>query len=313
MKPERIHSVITGFIALGLTISLLVGMIACNKTPPPKPIPITPLQTLVNSDTSLTLFHRLLIQANETGLLADDSVTLLLPTNTAFRLAGYTDVIIDSLSNAFADRMVRYQYITTRITPDSANYTPYPTRLGYSIYGMRDSARHILFNGVSTTGDATRIGKASVYRLNAPILPAADSLIVILQSDTSLSLLAEVFQRTNLYDSVLLTGNYTLLAPNNNAFRQVGYDSVGAIDSANINALIQLAENQVLKGRWFTNSFPAQATIPTLQGSSITVNSSAGAWQFTGTGNATPVNWLNGNMTSGNTLVIHRTDGILSP
>jgi uncharacterized surface protein with fasciclin (FAS1) repeats len=313
MKKERISSAITGFLACALTLILLAGMIACQKTPTQKPGPITPLQTLVNSDTSLSLFHRLLIQANETGLLADDSVTLLLPTNAAFRQAGYSEVTIDSLSNAFADRMVRYQYIPNRITPDSANYTPYPTRLGYNIYGMRDSARHVLFNGVMTTGDATPAGKASVYRLDALIQSAADSLIVILQSDTGFSLLAEVFLRTNLYDSVLLAGNYTLLAPGNNAFRQAGYDSVGSIDSANINVLIQLAENQVLKGHWFTNSFPAVATIPTLAGGSITVNSSAGTWQFTGTGNAIPVNWLSGNMTSGNTLIIHRTDGILSP
>lgn len=297
-----------------LAILFLFGMLSCKKPGPPEKIAITPLQSLVNSDTTLTLFHRMLLQANETVLLADDSVTLLIPTNAAFRQAGYSATIIDSLSANFADRMVLYQYMKGRILPDSAVYTPYPTRLGPSIYGLRDNAQHILFNSVATAGAATPVGKAFVYRLNGLIVSATDSASNLLQGDSSLSLLAEIFLRTNLYDSVLVSGSYTLLAPVNSAFRQIGYDSIGAIDSADIHVLFHLAESQVLKGVWFTNNLPAQGTIPNLSGGLVTVGSpGAGQWQFAGTGNAVPANWLSGNALSGSSLVVHRTDAVISP
>ena len=47
-----------------------------------------------------------------------------------------------------------------------------------------------------------------------------DSLNVLLEGDSTLSFLSEVFLRTNLYDSLLTSGNFTLLAPNNTAFIQ---------------------------------------------------------------------------------------------
>jgi hypothetical protein len=209
--------------------------------------------------------------------------------------------------------MLRFQYITSTVTPDSGAYKAYPTLLGYTIYGMRDSAHHILFNGVPTAGDAVPVGKALVYRLTGTIQAARDSLVDLFGQDTTLSFLSEVFRRTNLYDSVLLAGNYTLLAPVNNAFRQAGYDSLGVIDSADVNTLIQLAENQVQKGFWFTNSFPVQGALPSLGGGSVTVTVSGGHYRFAGTGNTVPANWLSGNQQAGPSLVVHRIDAIILP
>src|SRR5580658_10785572 len=91
-----------------LTGLFIVGFLSCKKAPPPKPIPITPLQTLVNSDTSLTLFHEMLIDANDVGLLKDTTASLLIPTNAVLRQAGYTNVTIDSTSSFVLDQMLRY-------------------------------------------------------------------------------------------------------------------------------------------------------------------------------------------------------------
>jgi uncharacterized surface protein with fasciclin (FAS1) repeats len=298
----------------GTLVVLLIGaMFSCGKTKPRAVVPITPLQTLVNSDTTLTLFHRMLIQANETGLLADQSITLLIPTNAALRQSGFSDTTIDSSGAYIIDRILRFQYITPAATPDSAGYKAYPTLLGFTIHGMRDAAGHTYFNGIGTTGDAIAVGKALVFRINGVIPAARDSLVDLFGLDSSLSFAAELFRRTNLYDSVLLSGNYTLLAPVNNAFRQAGYDSVGAIDSADINTLIQLAENQVLKGIYFTNTFPNTGVITSLGGGAVTVSSSGGHYLFAGAGNTTPANWLSGNQQSGSSLAVHRIDQVISP
>ena len=59
-----------GNLLSGLLSLLFIGFLACKKTAPPKLV-ITPLQTLVNTDTTLTLFHRMILQANDAALLND--------------------------------------------------------------------------------------------------------------------------------------------------------------------------------------------------------------------------------------------------
>ncbi len=299
----------------GLLDFFFIAILSCNKSTPPKPMPITPLQTLVNSDSTLTLFHRMLLQANDAALLADDTVTLLIPRNDVLRQAGYSETLIDSTSAFLLDRMLRYGYVLSpSLAPDSGVYTPYPTLLGATLYIQKDAAGLLLLNGNTKAANiAMPVGKASVYYLNEILPAAADSLPALLQSDSTLTFLAEAFLRTNVYDSLMLSGNFTLLAPVNAAFQQAGYDSIGAIDSADINTLIQLVQSQVIKGTYFTNTFPASGPVSDLLGHPVVIGQAGGGLQFSGGGNPVPVNWLSGNQVAGTNTVVHRTDGLLSP
>lgn len=300
----------------GTLLGLLVaGVLSCKKAPPPKPIVITPLQTLVNSDTSLTLFHQMLIDANDVGLLKDTTASLLLPTNDVLRQAGYTTVTIDSTSAFILDEILRYNYVlAASLSPDSG-YSTFPTRLGVPVYIQKDSvAGLLLVNGNSTASSVpVAVGKMSVYYLNSLLPPAADSLPALLQSDSTLSFFAAALAITNLYDSTLLTGSYTILAPVNSAFMAAGYDSVGAIDSANVGTLISLVQGQIIKGIYLSNTFPIPGPVFDVLGNAVTVGQNAGVLQFSAGGNPVPVNWLSGNLISGSNIVVHRTDGLLSP
>ena len=302
---NHISNLLSGLLSL-----LFIGFLACKKTAPAK-VEITPLQTLVNTDTTLSLFHRMILQANDLGLLNDGTVTLFLPRNSVLRAAGYPEMIIDSMSSTLADRMVRYQYLSAALNIDSAGYTPNPTLLGIPLYIGKDSSGNLLLNASATAANKpTAVGKATVYWLNSLVPPGADSLTELLQTDTSIRLFAEIFSRTNLYDSLLQTGSFTVLAPVNNALLRLGYDSA-AIDTANIDTLLTLAQNQVVKGAWFSTTFPSRVT--TLSGESITVGKTGGGLQFSGTHNTTPVHWLSGDQVGGSSLILHRTDGVLSP
>jgi uncharacterized surface protein with fasciclin (FAS1) repeats len=292
-----------------------VGFLSCKKAPPPKPIPITPLQTLVNSDTSLTLFHEMLIDANDVGLLKDTTVSLLIPTNAVLEQAGYTPAAIDSTSAFVLDEMLRYNYVLSpSIVPDSG-YTSYATALGVPLYIERDTTSGLLLLNAGATAESTplTVGKASVYYLTTLVPPAADSLPALLQSDTTLAFFTAALAITNLYDSTLLTGSYTILAPVNSAFINAGYDSIGAIDSANVDTLIALVQGQIIKGFYLTNSFPIPGPVYDVLGNAVTVGQSGGTLQFSASGNPVPVNWLSGNLISGSNIVVHRTDGLLSP
>lgn len=301
---------------MGALIGLfLSGFPACKKAPPPKPIRITPLQTLVNSDTSLTLFHEMLIDANDVGLLKDTTASLLIPTNAILIQDGYTPAIIDSTSSFVLDEMLRYNYVLSpTINPDSG-YTSYPTALGTPIYIENDSTSGLLLLNASGTAGSTpmTVGKASVYFLQSLVPLSADSLPALLQSDSTLTFFTAALAITNLYDSTLLTGTYTILAPVNSAFINAGYDSLGAIDSANIDTLIALVQGQIIKGFYLTNSFPVPGPVYDVLGNAVTVGQNNGVLHFSASGNSAPVNWLSGNLISGSNIVVHRTDGILSP
>ena len=135
---KRLWTTIGGLLGL-----FFIAVASCKKSPPPKPIAITPLQTLVNSDTSLTLFHEMLLDANDAVLLADSSISLLIPRNAVLEAAGYTNITIDSTSSFQLDQLIRYQYVLGALSPDSGTYTAYPTRLGASLYIEKDSTRSV--------------------------------------------------------------------------------------------------------------------------------------------------------------------------
>jgi hypothetical protein len=101
-----------------------------------------------------------------------------------------------------------------------------------------------------------------------------------------------------------------VLAPDNSAVLQAGFDSL-RIDTVRIDTLLQLAQNQVMKGAWFTSTFPSKLT--TLSGGSITVSFVGSTPRFAGSGNPTPVHWLSGDQVAGSGLILHHTDGVLSP
>jgi uncharacterized surface protein with fasciclin (FAS1) repeats len=177
---------------------------------------------------------------------------------------------------------------------------------------MKNTSSQLFLNGsVTVPNQANAVGQATVYYLDSLVPPAADSIAEIIQYDSTLTYMGEVLTRTNLYDSILLKSSYTLLAPTNAAFQNAGWDSIGAIDSASIDTLVQLAMNQVVKGSYFTNTFPS--TLSTLNGGGVTVSIVNGFLQFSTSGNATPVSWLSGNQVAGPTLILHHTNGVLNP
>lgn len=296
----------------GILSILFIAALACKKAPPPKPIVLMPLQALLNTDTTLTLYHRMILRANDAALLNDSPKVFFFLRNNVLINAGYGEIAIDSMSAELADRIVRYNFLPSGLTTDSSGYTPNSTLLGVPLYVQKNGNNQLFINGtVTTPNQATAVGLASVYYLDSLVPPAADSLAEIVQQDSTLTYMSEVLNRTNLYDSILITGNYTLLAPSNTAFQNAGWDSIGAIDSAGIDTILQLAMNQVIKGAFFTNNFPP--TLTTLYGGGVTVSTVNGFLQFSTSGNAVPVNWLHGNQVAGPTLILHYTDGILTP
>ncbi len=286
---------------------------SCTKPTPPAKVVITPLQILINSDTTLNLFHAAILQANDAALLGTQSVTVLAPVDSGFFASGYTIDVIDSLAAYLADGLVRYHFITTSpISPSPVVNGPYNTLLGIPVYLTRDSLSNVYFNGTKATLDTVNAGNAVVYKLQSPLATPYDSLDILLASDSNYSLLAEAFLQTGLYDS-LGSGNYTLLAPDNNAFINAGYTDIPTIDSSNLTVLANLLKYQVAVGLYFTNNLSTTSSLNSLQGESIAVSSQNGGFQFTGKSNSSPANLLVRNTLAGRNIIVHKTDELLLP
>src|SRR5450432_2645454 len=144
---------------------------ACKKTNAvfvPIKIFSTPLQALIDSDTSLSVFYAIVKKAKDTALYGGtDSVTVLIPTNTAFAAQGITLSAISSMSAATADSLVRYHYIPAYDSVTSGTYT-FTNKLGTVIYGYTDSSGNY-FNGIPATRQSLLGSNATVFELNTPL------------------------------------------------------------------------------------------------------------------------------------------------
>src|ERR1700761_6099702 len=127
---------ITGLknIIAGILAIVLIAAVACKKTPPAKPLVLMPLQQLLNTDTTLTLYHRMILRANDNALLNDSPKTFLFLRNAVLENAGYGQEAIDSMASELADRIDRYNFLPSGFTADTAGYTANTTLLGVPLY-----------------------------------------------------------------------------------------------------------------------------------------------------------------------------------
>lgn len=148
----------------GLSASCAFGFVvlaACHKdnsSPSPTPTTSTPLQTYISGDTSLSIFNAAITRAGDKSLYSgSDSVTVLAPTNDAFRASGITTASINNMSSSAVDSLLRYHFINQSANLKTGNYNTYTSNLGSNVYGYGESADSNYFNGAQAM-------KISVFR-----------------------------------------------------------------------------------------------------------------------------------------------------
>ncbi len=302
-----------------LAFIILPGFIvitSCHKDNNPgttMPTP-TPLQTYIAGDTSLSIYNAAIAKANDMSLYAGtDSVTVLIPTNNAFRAEGITAATISSMSSGAVDSLLRYQLINQSADLRAGMYTSYNSSLGSPVYGYGGSTDSNYFNGAQATMVTIPGSAATVYRLNTPLgIPfAADSNF--LNSDTSYSYYSAALARTGVNPSSN-SGWTTVLVPNNTAFRNAGYPTVASINNADSVMLRNIILYNTLPGQYFTNSYNGLTIVPTsVSGTSVTIGTGVSGTTFTGTGNTTAVGFAGSNQIAGTNTIIQPTNGVLMP
>jgi uncharacterized surface protein with fasciclin (FAS1) repeats len=273
----------------------------------------TPLQALINSDTSLSVFYAMVERANDTALYGGvDSVTVLIPTNAAFAGKGVTVTTVNAMTIAAADSFLRYHYIAAYdsvITPGSS--TILYSKLGPGIYASVDSSGNY-FNGISASRKSVLGSNASVFELSAPLQLQLMSATDLIASDTMLTYFAEALNHTSL-SIVPASGWNTILAPVDSAFINAGYPTVASIDAADVPTLTNILQYHILPGQYFTSNFIGLSTVATLQGSSINITFNSGITQFTGTSDTTAAVITMPNRLAASNIIIHNINRVLTP
>jgi len=299
-----------------LTAAIAVMTVSCaKKNITVQPIvSSTPLQALINSDTSLSIYYAAAKKANDNFLYAGtDSAIVLIPGDSAFKANGITLSTINVMSAAGADSLLRYHYIPAPVTLAAGIYQAYTTKLGLPVYGYGaiDSSG-VYFNGISARYWKLAGSNATVYKLNAPLQRPMLSATQLIAADTLLTYFAEALTRTGV--SITPSSGYnTVLAPVNAAFIAAGYPTLASIDNADIPTLTNILRYHILPGQYFTNTLAGLTSLPTLQGSNISIGVTDSTLQLTGAGNSNAAGVVKGNRLTGTNILLHEIDAVLIP
>ena len=312
------HDFMKKFIRILASVAVpgVIAITSCHKdnnpTPTPTPTP-TALQSYISQDTSLSIYNAALAKSGDKSLVSgDDSVTVLIPTNQAFRNAGITESSITNMTNGAADSLLRYHIVNGSIALQNGVYSPFTTALGNRVYGFGGVVDSNYFNGVQSSVVSVPGSKGTVYRLNAPLGVPFSDRSAYFNADTSLSLYAQAVQRAGI-DISSDTGFTTVFVPNNTAFRNAGYSSIADINNADSATLRNVLMYNMLPGQYFANSYNGLTTVGTSAGGNISVGTSATGPTFTGIGSSTPYGFAGSGQLVGDNAYYQPTTGLLTP
>lgn len=255
--------------------------------------------------------------------------TVLVPDNNAFIAAGYASeqqVLTEKAS--VLNSLIPYHILSGTW---ELNKLPYIFNQEInSISGSKMYVTHWIKNGDTVlTINGTPIltynlpaSNGLIQVLNNVLQPLLqDKLSDALAADSSLTFLNVALQQANLKGMLAGSKAFTFFAPNNNAFRALGYPSIDSIQQTNPDLLHDLLLYQLFAGRKFiydyilTTDATDQADQAMLNGDNahITLLKTGVLYSgitIKGTGNALPANIVKGNLLAGNG-VFHIIDQVL--
>ncbi|MBN9297321.1 MAG: fasciclin domain-containing protein [Filimonas sp.] len=262
-------------------------------------------------------------------LMQDGPYTVLLPDNNAFMKAGYgtADRVLTE-SATVLNQMVPYHILSgtweLNKLPFAFNQelTAITGKKLYVTRWVKNSDTILTINGTKILTYNLPATNGLIQVLDQVLQPMVyETLSDALSSDTSLTFLNVALQTANMKS--LLSGSkaYTIFAPNNKAFRALGFASTDSIRQTPVSKLTELLTYNILDGRRFiydyvlTTGATDKAQQAMLNGNNITVTLLKSGVNYTGIsvtgiGNTTASGIVKSNVMAGNG-VIHITDQAL--
>ena len=240
---------------ISLAVMSLLSVWACNKST----TPIIDSQTstvsyVLANGTNTTIFNSAVIKAGLDSVFSSPALfTLFVPNDEACTQSGYTQTVVNGFSRDQARQWVLYQtYAGTLLTLESfIGKTEQKLVMadGDSIFVSGDSNRTFV-NGYQMLNSEIKASNGMMLALQYVLLPPQKNLSEIVSSDSSLSFLNEAILKSSPIPDSLTTllatgGPFTFLAPVNDAFRILGFNTPSDLDTLNPDSLAKygLAEH----------------------------------------------------------------------
>jgi len=277
-----IKLVINTRLFFSLFIGTVLFSIACNKQETNNINPQTSSLTYILANgTNTTIFNSAVVKAGLDSVFTGPAIfTLLVPTDQACNESGFTQSVIDGFTYDQARQWVLYQ-------------TYAGTALAFESFIGKTEEKLIMANGdsVFVTGDSNRTyvngfqflnseaagNNGTMLALQNVLVPPTMNLAQMLNTDTSLTFFNQaVSLATPVPDTLSKTlatgGPFTLLAPNNDAFRILGYNSPADISSISPDSLRTLVLTSLIPQRLFSYDVVDSMTVTTVNDSTLILN-----------------------------------------
>lgn len=258
-------------LKLVLPILVIIGFSGCGKDNSTSPTSDENIAQVVKEDSSLSIFHQVIVDAGLEGKLsADGSYTVFAPTNAAFDKL--PDGFLDSLSKEQLQNIVNYLTLPEKkVKSDLREMTAIQTEYGDSLFIKVGSDIELNHNATLTEGDI-EASNGVIHKLNDVPLPDADlTVFAIIHKRYYL----EKFScqctsgRTDLDDILESKGSeFTVFAPTNTAFEQMD----GNVDDISDSELKHIMEYHVIHKKILSDELTDGETLTTLNGEDITIS-----------------------------------------
>jgi uncharacterized surface protein with fasciclin (FAS1) repeats len=255
---------------------------ACNKQDTNNINPQTSsLGYILANGTNTTIFNSAVVKAGLDSLFSGPSIfTLLVPNDQACNQSGFTQSVINGFSSDQARQWVLYQtYAGTALTFESFIGKTEEKLImadGDSVFVTGDSNRTYV-NGFQFLNSEAAGNNGTMLALQNVLVPPAMNLAQMLNTDTSLTFFNQaVLLATPVPDTLSKTlatgGHFTLLAPDNDAFRILGYNSPADISSISPDSLRTLVLTSLIPQRLFSYDVVDSTTVLTVNDSTLILN-----------------------------------------
>jgi uncharacterized surface protein with fasciclin (FAS1) repeats len=292
----------------------LVLMGACNHNNPAPPInaSTSTIGYVLANGANTTIFNSAVLKAGLDSVFTSPAIfTLFVPNNDACVQSGFTQDSVNNFTPAQARDWVLYQtYAGVALTLESFIGKTEEKLImanGDSIFVTGDSNRTFV-NGFQTYNSEITASNGQMLALQNALRPPTQNLYQIVSSDTSYSFLNQaILLATPVPDSLnqlLSTGGpFTFLAPDNDAFRNLGYSTPASLSAVSPDSLRTLVLVGLIPQRLFSYDIADSSTYQT-------VNDSTLIFYFRGIANAVQIV---GDTTTSNVISIGYmgTNGVL--
>jgi len=207
---------------------------------------------ILNNNFSFSLFRNAVNMAGLTDKVNGDTLTILVPDNTAFERIGITTV--DDLARINKDSLRKWighhmakgkiKYDDVPQTVDNEYWTIDNNILYFSKRQVLEpwevGNKYLHVNGDTLDYFDLEATNGVIHVLHTPLKYPAASVKEIIDKDTTLTLYVAALKKFRLYDQLVNEGPFTLFAPVNKAFLNLGIDedSINRMNPASFKNLL---------------------------------------------------------------------------